>query len=458
MKRTHTALCSFTLAAAGSLTIIVSGCARAPKPQPLTPEAFISPQSGTISGAGGTASGSGGTVGAGESAAPAIAIPANGVSNKVDDAVGKPPAPTPVTRPGDEVKPVTPPPTDPGPRGSGPASLPVIGASSGQYMTLGGVVAEVNGTPIYANKVLASLDPILRQKARQLDAGRFRMEAAADIRKTIEELVRVELFYAAAQRTLEPDDKRLAEGLTIQWRMQQITRAGGSLELAKRRARDEFGADFDDLVQEQSRTELTRIYEQKKIIPRIQVTAGDIRDYYDKNVDRKFSDAERVKFRLLKVDNIRSGGKEQAFNKIEDKYKRAKAGEDFMEMAMKENDERMFAGKEPLEMAPTSFSITKVREALPKLQPGQVSDPIPDAGAFYLVKLEERKPGRVRPFEEQAVQDECRSTLRLEQYRKLRELDFARLMKSAAIRGDLEMANIAIDMAMQKYAQYAAAK
>ncbi len=96
MKRTQTGLCRLTFAAAGSLAIVISGCARAPKPQPLTPEAFISPQSGTISGAGGTASGSGGTVGAGESAAPAIAIPANGVSNKGDNAVGKPPAPTPV--------------------------------------------------------------------------------------------------------------------------------------------------------------------------------------------------------------------------------------------------------------------------------------------------------------------------------------------------------------------------
>jgi hypothetical protein len=64
----------------------------------------------------------------------------------------------------------------------------------------------------------------------------------------------------------------------------------------------------------------------------------------------------------------------------------------------------------------------------------------------------------VRPFEEQKVQDEIRAKLRIEQYRKLRELDFARLMKGAAIRGDEQMADIALDMAMQKYAQYAAAK
>ncbi|MDB5321955.1 MAG: peptidylprolyl cis-trans isomerase, PpiC-type, SurA family [Phycisphaerales bacterium] len=458
MKRTQIGLWTLTLSAAACLT----GCRNgntAPKPQPLTPEAFISPRSGTISGAGGTAVGSGGTVGAGESATPAIAIPANGVSNTNDKSISKPaapiPIPAPIPRPGDDPKQPTP---DPAPRSAVPASLPTIGASSGQFMTLGGVVAEVNGTPIYANKVLASLDPILRQKARQLDAARFRRDAYQDIKKTIDELIRVELFYAAAQRTLEQDDKRLAEGLTIQWRVQQITRAGGSVELAKRRARDEFGADFDDLVLEQSRTELTRIYEQKKIVPRIQVTASDIRDYYDKNVDREYSEAERVKFRLIKVDFMKTGTKEHAMDKATHLLNRAKSGEDFTDMATKENDEKMFAGKEAMEMSPGSFSIAKVRDVLPKLQPGQVSDLIEDKAAYYIVKLDERKPGRVRPFEEQKVQDEIRSKLRIEQYRKLRELDFARLMKGAAIRTDDEMASIALDMAMQKYAQYAAAK
>jgi DNA-binding transcriptional MerR regulator len=216
--------------------------------------------------------------------------------------------------------------------------------------------------------------------------------------------------------------------------------------------------DFDDLVQERSRTELTRIYDQKKIIPRIQVSAGDIRDYYNQHVDTEFSEAERVKFRLVKVDTIRSGDRNTALNKITDIYKRAKNGEDFTDIATRENDEKLFAGKDPLEMSPASFSIAKIRDALAKLQPGQVSEPIEDRGAFYVVKLEQRKPGRVRPFEEEKVQQEITMKLRTEQYRKLRELDFARLMKGAAVRTDEQMATIALDMAMQKYREYAAAK
>jgi len=337
-------------------------------------------------------------------------------------------------------------------------------------MTLGGVVAEVNGTPIYANKVLSVLDPILREKARKLDADSFRRQAKQDIDRRIQELVRLELFYAAAQRSLGPDDKKLADLMTVQWRMQQITKAGGSVELARRRARDEFGMDFDEMAQEQSHNELIRIYDQKKIIPKIQVSASDIREYYDKHLSDQFSATERVKFRLLKVDIAKTGGKEKAIAKVDDKLKRARAGEDFAEMVQKENDERMFATKDPLDMNPASFAIAPVRDALEKLQPGQVSDPIADPTGFYLVKLDERTPGRVRSFEEQKVQDEIRTHLRLEQYGRLRQQDLGRLMAASIVKPDpavlagqrppsptdQQMMNIALDMAMQKYYQYAA--
>src|SRR4051812_41273628 len=77
------------------------GCTQAPKPQPLTPEAFVGPRSASVSGAEGTASGSGGTVGAGESARPAVAIPANQTSADLDNALKKPagPRPTDVSTP-----------------------------------------------------------------------------------------------------------------------------------------------------------------------------------------------------------------------------------------------------------------------------------------------------------------------------------------------------------------------
>jgi parvulin-like peptidyl-prolyl isomerase len=277
--------------------------------------------------------------------------------------------------------------------------------------------------------------------------------------------MRTELDYAAAQRSLEPDDRRLADALTIMWRMGQITQAGGSLELARRASLnptdpDTIPMDFDERTADRQRTELIRIYNQKKVIPRIQVAANDIREYYDRNVNLKFTQTERVTFRLIKVDIAKTGGagpdaRGKAINKVADLSRRAKGGEDFAVMAKRENDEKMFAGDEPFDVAPGSFAITKVADALKKLNPGEVSDPIEDKDGFYIVKVESKQGGRTRPFEEQKVQDEIRNLLRQEQYAKLREQDFARLMNSAAIETSQEMQNIAIDMAMQRYAEYA---
>jgi hypothetical protein len=484
----------FAAAAASVAVISIAGCSKQPQAKPLSPEAFINPRSGTANMPGengnmapGTTQG--GNVGPGEAVQPNVAVPTNTVAQQINNALGKPiPTPPPDPRGNggtksgvsdvveSQVKPVGPVTSATGPARvtTGTNGLPPIGASSGQYMTVGGVVAEVNGTPIYANKVLALLDKPFREKARQLDANTFRRQAMEDIRKTIRELAMAELEYAAAQRNLDMEDRRYADAATIYWRQQKITQASGSLELARRASLSDPDnpMDFDEKTVEQNRVELVKIFYQKKVYPKIQVSAADIREYYDKNVDKEFTENERVEFRIIKVDIQRSGGKEQAIKKARDLYERAARGEDFKELATKENDERMFAGDKPFEVAPKSFAIEKVREALTTLKPGEVSQPIEDRDGWYIVKLEKRQGGVVHPFDEQKVQDTIRFKLKSEQFRVLREQVQMNLMKGAVMTPDIAVLagaqapsptdaqrfNIALDMAMQRYAAYAAVK
>src|SRR3954452_24251161 len=72
----------------------VAGCSKQPAPQPLTPEAFISPRSGTTNTpaqndnvAPGTG---GGNISPGESVQPNVAVPTNTVAQRINDALGKP--------------------------------------------------------------------------------------------------------------------------------------------------------------------------------------------------------------------------------------------------------------------------------------------------------------------------------------------------------------------------------
>src|SRR2546423_9252866 len=132
----------------------------------------------------------------------------------------------------------------------------------GQYQLIGTVVAEVNGAPIYANKVLALINKPLIQKPRELRTEEFRAFAAQLIRSQVEELIRDEVLYAAAERSLGDEDKRLADAMTQRWRMEQITLAGGSLQVARARAAAE-GDDFDEIVHQRYRRHIIEVYHYK---------------------------------------------------------------------------------------------------------------------------------------------------------------------------------------------------
>jgi len=465
MKSTSLALWALPFAAA------FAGCSSQPKPQPLTPESFVGPRN-NISQANDNPNPNTGGGAPGDNATPAVQVPGNEVANTVNKVLGQPilptaPAPRDTStgiRPNlpdvvtNEIKPLA---SSIGPTTAGSVSnLPAIGASSGQYMTLGGVVADVNSTPIFANKVLSLAEKPLREKARHLSITNYEREAKDDIQKWINALIREELEYAAAQQNSDPDDRRLADAATIYWRIQQITKAGGSLELARRAQLNDPDQpmDFEERSKEQNRTELIRIYYNKKIYPKIQVSATDIRDYYDRNVDKDFTTNDQVTFRLVKVDIKKTGGKNAAQTKIADIWKRAKAGEKFEPIAMRENDEKMFAGEKPFEIAPKSFTIEPVGNALAKLKPGEVSEILEDRDAFYIAKMEKRINGRVEPFEEQSVQDRIRNKLKSIQFATLREQEMQKLFRGAIIRQEPQMTLIAVDMAMQRYAQYASEK
>src|SRR5258705_3135012 len=94
------------LAVAALLTAAaaIGGCSKQPTPQPLSPEAFISPRSGTANmpGENGDAApGTGsGNISPGESVQPNVAVPTNTVAQRINDALGKPlPSPNAAANP-----------------------------------------------------------------------------------------------------------------------------------------------------------------------------------------------------------------------------------------------------------------------------------------------------------------------------------------------------------------------
>lgn len=335
--------------------------------------------------------------------------------------------------------------------------------TEGSYLELGAVVVNVNGTPIYANKVLSAVQGALAAEARNLDEERFRMAAEDEIHRRVDTLVRSELEFAIAQRSLSKEDKDIADRLTQKWREDQINQAGGSVEVAKQRARAE-GTDFDELVQENYRVQMRRVYFQKKEFPKIQITANDMRQYYDKNESKLFSEPDTARFRLIKISSDQVGSVEladQEIHEIRDKVTHGKA--DFAELAGSMNSDSMLLKNkgdvgmgQPVERG--SFAIEEVEQAVWKLKPGEVTQVIRVGDDFYLARLDEKHLGKVRPFEDEAVQNEIRRTLEGQQFEQLREERVQELMRNAIIYPDPPFYTPVIEMAMEKYPEWAGKK
>src|SRR5947207_9567824 len=81
-----------------------------------------------------------------------------------------------------------------------PATRPVVGASSGTFMYIGTVVAEVNGQPIYADKILTKVDTELSAKAPILEPREFKLAAISAIDRQINYEIHLEIEFAGAQR------------------------------------------------------------------------------------------------------------------------------------------------------------------------------------------------------------------------------------------------------------------
>jgi parvulin-like peptidyl-prolyl isomerase len=335
-----------------------------------------------------------------------------------------------------------------------PTTAPVA-LQSGQYNTLGGVVAQVNGTPIYADNLVRLQGPMLATRASQMDELTFREFVHQNLLDAREVAIDDEEHYALAMLHLSDDDKRLAEAITMQKRQQMITAAGGSVELAKRKA-IASGTTFDDTMQDFKRQITFRLYLQKMIEPRIQVAAADLRKYYNANLDKLYTVKEQAQFRVIKIDPARIGGadaKTVAMKRITAIRDRAQNGEDFAALASTENQDEYLkknAGDPGGWMQRDSYRIDAVDNAVWKLQPGQISPVLSAEDAFFIVKLEAKKAGRVDPFE--AMQDQIEEKLVDDQKKALMN----RLMTDDGldiVRNE-KVLDTAVDMAMQEYPRW----
>jgi hypothetical protein len=336
-----------------------------------------------------------------------------------------------------------------------PSSVPSAG--SGVYMCVGGVVARVGSTPIYTEKLLGVLDKEFKARSRDMSPEEFKEFVRYEIMQELHELTRDEILFATADKALSQEEHKLATAYAEKDRQERVRAHNGSVEVARHEAKED-GTDLDEQCRNDFRHIIVELYQQKQILPMIQVSADDMRDFYRQNVDKLYSEKERISFSVIEIKPSMMGGdspEAMALDKIRGIREKAVRGDNFGQLASTENDDaylKSIAGNVGW-MDRNSFHIAAVDQAVWKLNAGDVTEIINDRGNYYIAKVDQKKPGHVRPFDEQAVQDDIDKRLRDQQM----SIQVARLEREAKIEQIVSTSDaqidVAVDLVMQKYAK-----
>src|SRR5205823_3705444 len=195
------------------------------------------------------------------------------------------------------------------------------------------------------------------------------------------------------------------------------------------------------------------------------------RRFYDMNVAQLFTEKSGVRFRAIFVSAKQKAGREAALKTAEELLQRARAGEDFAKLATDYNDdptrrdnqgwwmvnkreegEQTITEPAWIERGSLAQRFEAVEKAAYALNVGEATPaPIDVGDGFYIVKLEQKQNGHVRPFDNPQVQEEIGRRLGADQRRALRDKEYMKLARQSVVRQDEEKIQTTVDMAMQKY-------
>ncbi len=281
-----------------------------------------------------------------------------------------------------------------------------------------GVAAVVNGSEINIDTFTVEL---YRAERLVLNAGRpLSAPQVTRLRaEVLEALVRQELLYQEARKTVRVTDAEIAS------------------ELEKLKDQFQNTSDFTRLAPvlrvQVERALAIRKYIDSAYVSKMTVTDAEIRSYYDGHRD-SFRQPEQVKasYIFIKVDpQWDETKKSEAKRKIDDVRKKILAGEDFASLARANSDDITGPRGGDLGYLRQGQLLKPVEEALFALKPGEVSDIVETRVGYNLVKAVERRPETALPFEN--VKDQLRTALRQDKGQQEANAYIAKVREKAAV-------------------------
>lgn len=160
------------------------------------------------------------------------------------------------------------------------------------------------------------------------------------------------------------------------------------------RALEQEGMTREELRRNIARSMLMQRFFVRNVEPQIKVAEADARAYYESRKASEYTQPALVELREILIPE-KTG--ETAAREIAE---RARAGEDFAELARVHSSSPTGASGGDLGRVPQRSLHPDLARAIATLEPGQVSDPVATRAGFQILKLAGREEQRIVPFSE----------------------------------------------------------
>jgi len=303
--------------------------------------------------------------------------------------------------------------------------------SMGGTVTLDGVAAYVNDNVVTVGEVNEAIAPSLPQWRQVYEGAELTAKIKEAYDEALDDLINAKLVLKA----YDADTKINKEGVD-KYVDKKVTdfiqdRFGGDRQEFLKALREEK-LSLDEWRRRMRERIIVGMMRGREVDSKVVISPKDVREIYLANPKKYFRE-EQLKLRVILIHGstnapdfaVRQASASNALVQL-------KGGADFADLAKKLSEDGKATQGGDWGWVETKDLRPELAVPLSALATNSLSGVITMEGDFYLVKLEDRNPSGVQPFE--AVRGTIEKELRRKEIRQLSSVWFARLRKDAYIK------------------------
>jgi len=316
----------------------------------------------------------------------------------------------------------------------------------------GGFVLAVGDETITSEEIITAAMEPFRDFAQRSSFEQFARQARGALEQLVMTRISDILLYSQAKREAGKDVDEQLDKLADAEVRRFIVSFDGDYAKAEE-ALKKMGMDWASFKKLQKRMILSQSYISSQLPENKPITYSELMDNYKRMRDEFLTTPAMLTFRLIDIEVAKVGVADPNESRLgrarelaDGLVERIKSGEDFGELAKEHSHghRRAFGGLwNPVQPGSLAAPYDVLAAEAEKNEQGQIAGPIEAGGHIFIMKLEEKQPGSVEPFEK--VQSQIEAKIIFERRKKVADEFSAKLVQQARLANKDEFIDFCVE-------------